>query len=234
MTRDTSTLYAVLTGDIVDFSKYSPRQRSRMPDILQSSYDQTQNQFRESLLSNIEIFRGDSWQFIIKNAKNSFRIALYYRALFISQMESTIADTRISIGIGTVDYLPTENIITGDGEAFRQSGVGLDTMPRNLRMQICTPINKKSPEVNQINVIVQLVDTLARQWTPRQAFMVCGAISGLTQEKIGGEWVKEKISQQAVAQHLERAGWNAISASIQYYEEEWYPRVENQLMSSQA
>jgi len=36
---------------------------------------------------------------------------------------------------------------------------------------------------------------------------VTGALRGWKQEKIAETWWKKKVSQQAVAQHLARAGW---------------------------
>lgn len=213
--------FAVITGDVVGFKKLSANQRVALSGIIHHTYQQIQNFFKGSVLPDIQIFRGDSWQFILIKPELSLRIALFFRAFLISQMEASAIDTRISIGIGPVDYLPSKKIRTGDGEAFRQSGFGLDHMPRNVRMSINSTSAIGTLDIKTIDVLVQLMDAIVKDWTPRQAYMVCGAILDWTQDEIASKWLNGKISQQAVAQHLNRASWNAISAAIKHFEDQW-------------
>lgn len=213
--------FAVITGDLVGFKKFSPNQRALLSGVINHTYQQVQEYFQGSVIPKIDVFRGDSWQFIIKKPELSLRIVLFFRALMISQTRFPSIDTRTSIGIGNVDYLPSKNIPTGDGEAFRQSGYGLDTMPRNLRMRIESTSPIGTFDITTINILLQLIDAIVKDWTSRQAYVVCGAILGLNQAKIASTWLKGEISQQAVAQHLERAKWTAISDAINHFEDQW-------------
>ena len=66
---------------------------------------------------------------------------------------------------------------------------------------------------------MQLIDVLALDWTVRQAQAVAGALWGWTQERIGESWPQGAISQQAVGQHLDRAGWGGVESALQFFEQ---------------
>jgi hypothetical protein len=117
-----------------------------------------------------------------------------------------------------VTLLPRGAIAVGDGEAFRLSGEALDSMPRTTRMRFRGPSAIGESSSRSIDVCVQLIDTLATRWTGRQALAVCGALLGLTQERIARTWFRERVTQQAVAQHLDHAGWNAIQSALLHFE----------------
>lgn len=212
--------FAVITGDVVGFSRLSSSQRAALSGIVYITYQQTPKYFKDSVSQKIDIFRGDSWQFVLNKPKSSLRIALFFRAFSISQMALPSIDTRLAIGIGPVDFLPSEKTRTGDGEAFRQSGLGLDEMPRNIRMNIKSDSAIGALDINTIDVLVKLIDAIVKDWTPRQACVACGAILGWKQGEITSSWLEGKISQQAIAQHLNRAKWNAVSAAIKHFEDQ--------------
>ena len=52
----------------------------------------------------------------------------------------------------------------------------------------------------------------------KQAKATSGAILEFTQEEIAAEWFDQEITQQAIAQHLDRAGWSTIEQGIRYFE----------------
>jgi hypothetical protein len=68
------------------------------------------------------------------------------------------------------------------------------------------------------DVIVRLIDAIATRWTDKQALAISGALRGMKQEEIAEKLWKKKITQQAVAQHLSRAGWDAVEKGIEYFE----------------
>jgi hypothetical protein len=109
---------------------------------------------------------------------------------------STAPPGRLAIGIGPIDFLPQKAISSGDGEAYRRSRDAQD-------------------------VLVRLIDAIARDSTGRQANAVCGAILDWKQVKIASVWFKGAVTQQAVAQHLERAGWNAAAEALAHIEDSW-------------
>jgi len=69
-----------------------------------------------------------------------------------------------------------------------------------------------------LDIIVHLIDALAVDWTEKQAQAISGALRGWTQEKIAKLWWENPITQQAVAQHLDRASWYAVENALAFFE----------------
>jgi len=215
-------LYAVLTGDIVGSTRFMGTERKKLYDCITQASKKLVEAFPQSIPLVPAIFRGDSWQVLVKNPSKSLRIALYFRAL-LKSCNAGIAgkriDSRIAIGIGTIDFLPPREVSSGDGEAYRLSGDGLDKMPKAHRMAISFPPRMKaSAECQAMLVIIILIDSLAGKWTEGQARAVCGALLGYTQKATASKCFTPEISQQAVSQHLERAGWDSISPALDFFE----------------
>jgi hypothetical protein len=211
-------LYAVLTGDIVGSSKLSASERQQIPSVLHEASENISRYFERSMQYEVDIFRGDSWQLVISEPSNSLRIGLFFRAIIRATLESRKVDTRLSIGIGTTEFIPESNVSTGNGEAFRLSGEALERFDKSTRMKIAFPIRYESGITHAFDVIVQLIDLLAQRWTSKQAEAVSGALVGMTQRAIAAEWVTEPVSQQAISQHLELAGWTQIERGLDFFE----------------
>ena len=212
--------YAVLTGDIVGSSRLSATERARLHEILISSRKSVLERFGAGLVPmKPEIFRGDGWQFIVADSSKSLRVGLFFRASVRSGMRQKRIDTRVSIGIGTIDFLPRNNLSGGDGEAFRLSGEALEKLHKSHRMAVALPQSSASDMSAALDVIVKLIDLQAGNWTESQARAVSGALLGLKQEAIAKECFAKRITQQSVAQHLDRAGWNSIELGIAFFEE---------------
>lgn len=211
-------VWAVLTGDIVGSSRLNSTERQALPARLRAASERVAGHFAKDLPFPLDLFRGDSWQLAIQRAELATRIALMMRALVRAAFDSTRLDTRISIGVGTVDFIPPDGLEAADGQAFRLSGEGLDRLTGDTRMGISLP-GWHGPNVAEaFDVGLALIDLQARGWTQRQAEAVAGALVGLTQERIGREWVQHPVTQQAIAQHLDRAGWDSIERSVQFFE----------------
>ncbi len=213
--------YAVVTGDVVGSRKLSPDQRAHLVRILRRASGALHERFRDLVPFDVDFFRGDSWQFVVSKPERSVRAALFFRAYLKSQMARSPVDTRLAIGLGRIDFLPQKAISTGDGEAYRRSGTALDEMPRGTRMRIDGARAIGSLDMKTADVLIRLIDAIARDWTDRQANAVCGAILHWKQTKIASVSFKGAVTQQAVAQHLERAGWNAVEAALSHIEESW-------------
>jgi len=210
-------IYAVITGDIVGSSKLKPAERKELHAALKDTSDKLMEFFRQLVPLKVDIFRGDSWQLLVIDPAQSLKIGLFFRAFLRGKMKSKRVDTRISIGVGPIDIMPEESISSGDGEAFRLSGEALESLSRTHRMTISFPEQMISNNHQALDVILKLIDAFARDWTEKQARAVSGALLEYTQEKIAGSWFEREISQQAVAQHLDRAGWNAIEIGLNYF-----------------
>ena len=217
MKVESGKIYAVITGDIVGSSKLKPAERKELHAALKDTSDKLTDHFRQLVPLQVDIFRGDSWQLLVIDPAQSLKIGLFFRAFLRGKMKSKRVDTRISIGVGFIDIIPEEGVSSGDGEAFRLSGEALESLSRSHRMVISFPESLISNNHKALDVILKLIDVLARDWTEKQAQAVSGALLEYTQEKIARSWFERDISQQAVAQHLDRAGWNAIEIGLNYF-----------------
>ena len=206
---------AVLTGDIVDSSGLQRVDEKPVSALLELTGRQLETQFTSAIHGQIDTFRGDSWQLVVLDVEKTVRIGLYFRALLRSMYW---IDSRVSIGFGKVDYLPQDNISTGTGEAFTLSGQGLEECRRPIKMNISIPKQGLNLDGQALKTIIQLIDLQAGRWTRGQSQAVAGALLDFTQAEIAANWQPEPISQQAISQHLENAGWVQINNALSYLE----------------
>lgn len=202
---------AIITGDIVDSTKMTAEERTTMLQLLQSLPELLCPLFK----TNIEIFRGDSFQLKITEPNKALRIALAIRAIIRANKfadNNAQWDARLAIGVGTLDY-ETDSISTSDGEAYRLSGRGLDVIGR-ARLCIETPWEDVNKE---LMVSTLFADDIVSGWTPRQSGMMFEKlVRDQSQEKIGNIF---GASQQMVSKTLKAAKDTLISVYIKRFEE---------------
>ena len=211
-------IYAVLTGDIVGSSKLPSASRQSLQQVLHNVSENISLYFHDIVPYKMDVFRGDSWQFVVSEPSKSLRIGLFLRSLIREGVEGMRVDTRISIALGTISFIPQSNVSGGDGEAFRLSGESLEEMNKAFRMKIAFPERLQSDLTSALDVIVKLIDYQVSEWTQQQAKAVSGAILGFTQTQIADGWFEKNITQQAIAQHLDRAGWSTLELGINFFE----------------
>lgn len=211
-------LYAVITGDIVGSTKLPDNARIKLHEVMQRGSDELRQVFSDEVLGNIDIFRGDSWQLVVSVPARALKIALFFRAFLRAKMQSLKVDTRIAIAVGTINFIFEDRISSGDGEAFQKSGRLLEKLTKPISMGFVFSGRENETIHLALEIIVELLDRLAKTWTEKQAEAISGALKGWTQEKISREWQPKAISQQAVAQHLERAEWSAVEKAIKSFE----------------
>lgn len=202
--------YAVLTGDVVDSSKLPKTERKTLPSVIKRAAKETRKAFPELLPLEVEVFRGDSWQLLVADPVKSLRVGLFLRACMRSgTARGRGLDTRVSIGIGPIDFIPASKVSEGDGAAYRASGQGLEQLSTGRFLALSTT---DSAPRNWAGLL-GLMDALVQDWTGKQALAVAGALRGWTQEKTAAAW-PEKISQQAITKHLAAAHWDAVDVAL--------------------
>jgi hypothetical protein len=209
---------AVLTGDIVESGKLLGVVRAQLSDALLGVAARVAHYFPAYVPYKLDFFRGDSWQWLVTVPGKSLKLAVFIRSMLRNTLEEAALDTRIAIGIGTVEAIPGEDLARANGEAFRLSGDLLDHFKRVDRMRVRLPAKCDPILAEALEVVVQLVDLQVSGWTTKQAYAVCAAMLGFTQLESAGHWFSPSISQQAVGQHLDRAGWSAVEDGLAYFE----------------
>jgi hypothetical protein len=225
--------YAVITGDIENSTQLHPQQKSNLMKHLASAL----NIWNVGYEMQSEIYRGDSFQCILKKPLNALRVALiiktYLRSLnTVSSIDGPKAgdftmssmnyhnefnrsvwlyDARIAIGIGSTRFLRSK-ISTSDGEAFIYSGRELDSLKnRKQNIGIATGDNYNS----ELQTEIVLLDTIISKTSALQCEVIYHKLLGYTEVEISK---KISINQSAVNQRSNAAGWNAINTMVQRFE----------------
>ncbi len=227
MALDTHKYYAAITGDVINSSAFNDSNRDLLHDSIQKVGAEVYKFFPGFQVGDLSIFRGDSIQFLLSDPVVSLRVALFFRAAFKAILPKQKVDMRLSIGIGTVSFLPSTDQGGADGEAYRLSGASLDklsakeTMAINVSSEWGTDLQRRA-----FQTIAVLLGFQAGGWTSKQALAVKWGILNKTQEEISRLW-PETVSRQAIAKNLDAAGFFAVEQGLRFFEENkfntWQP-----------
>ena len=213
MTRERT--YAVLTGDIVASRKLAPETLRALQERLQSAVEAFEAVFPGTVLGRVGVTRGDGWQAVAQRPERALRLALYLRAVVKAEFS---ADTRVAIGVGSVERLEPNNVVASVGEAFERSGHGLDALPARRRLAIIGPAGEA-----YWRVIAGLLDALVTRWSERQAFVAGHSLLNRTQEEIArcsppNPATGKKPTRQAVAKVQQRIDWKTVEETVRFFE----------------
>lgn len=202
---------AIITGDIVDSTKMAAEERKSMLLMLQSLPE---------LLStftkiDLEIFRGDSFQIRVWDPIDSLKVAFAIRAhirSFKFAEHNRQWDARMAIGVGTVEF-ENGTIATSDGEAYRSSGRGLDSIGK-YRLTIETPWKEVNKE---LRVSTAFADDIISGWTQSQSRVMFQSLTtSLTHAEIGSIL---GITRQMVDKALRAGKEDLMNLYINRFEE---------------
>jgi len=216
MNIDSKQNYAVITGDFIGFSDLPAQVRQEMYFVLKACGSKLSEAFPGIMSCEVDVFRGDGWQVLLTNPILSLRAALYFRAYIKAHSPDKNVDSRLSIGIGPIDYVPDNRVSAGDGPAFRMSGKMLDQMisPKSGSMRF---VMNGCDEAFLLDGIVRMAGSFADFWTAKQSLAMTGALQGWTRKQIGGLW-EDVISIQSVGKYLHQANWYAVNHGLRVFE----------------
>jgi len=215
-------VYAVLSGDIVGSGRFSDRGPA-IRDAIKAAGAACVEAFEETLedMPPVDVFAGDSWQMLLRSPGPALRVGLLMRALIKSSERLPKADTRLAIGIGTVDFVDHESASEGQGEAFGLSGAALDALQDiKVRMAARVPETWRDDAgrldvQDTLDTMMVLVDAICTGWTGSQATAMAGALMGLEQTRIAEQ---SSVSQPAISQALSAGNWAAIAEAVAWWE----------------
>lgn len=206
-------MQAVITGDLIDSTKYDVNELDTILDVLN-------NEFKQLASSqggvDFKIFRGDSFQGITLDASEALYLVLVIKTAINklqikSKKISGLPDLRIAIGIGAVN-LKRVSILESNGEAFQFSGRTLDTMkgdyPRLLLKTADDDLN------DEFNVHFSLLDSVTSKWSKESAEVAYFLLRGYKEREIAEEL---GIYQSAVNQRKKAANWDSIALLLKRF-----------------
>lgn len=154
-----------------------------------------------------EIYRGDSFQCVLKSPDVALKLAVFARAIMRSHSEKT--DLRVSIGIGTAEGL-TDRVGTSDGEAFRLSGHLADNIKKQkARIGIVLPQSSEP-----LTASLDLLETIIGSWTTAQSEV---AVALLKNENMTRISERLSVSQSAISQRVSASQWWAVSHFLETF-----------------
>lgn len=203
-------IYAVLTGDLVGSTKAGDH-ALRTSMIVASSVAREIGLWPTQQDTRFTRSRGDGWQMVLTNPAESLRAAIEMQARLRADPEGLA--TRISIGIGAIESLGTDDLSDASGPAFVTSGQGLDKLARTHRMTV-----QGASQTPLRQAILVLADEIARRWTREQAEALALAIhpTNPTLETMANLL---QISKQAVNYRLIGAGLRPFRAALKGWED---------------
>lgn len=225
-------MISILTGDIIRSTKIDNIEL--LIDTLYLAFKEVNNTILDGKAS-FEIYRGDSFQVKLNNPEKALITAILLKsklrsatpdgAKFSSVGEKEnkkiighvplhlIWDARISIGIGTTDYLPSK-LKESSGQAFTFSGRGLDQLKmEGHTLKIQTPWSEFNEE---FDVTAKLVDAMMQKWSVYSAEAIyLTYLKNITQKDLAVELNK---SQPAIHKRLINANSSEIGLVIKRFE----------------
>ena len=212
---------AVVTADIIDYTKLSSNDATRVIDTISSVFNNPKalSSVRTNLNATFSIKRGDSIQVEIGVPEDALKVALLLKTAVNAvnltpekKRNKPMVDMRIAIGIGEIDAQRSDVNISS-GEAYEHSGRTLDTMKKSKRKIIIKSNNKHWD--NEINTEFMLLEEIMKGWQITSAEVLYLALQGFKEKEIK---TKLKITQSAVNQRKNNAGWIGLEALINRFE----------------
>ena len=156
-------MIAVITGDMVDSKSMTFQQRESFIMLTES----ISQQLCPIAEAKVEIFRGDSFQIRVNDTIESLRYAVALRGLFRGTElfgGGKQYDVRLSLGIGAKGF-ERDELGLSDGDAYRNSGLGLDGM-KNARLNVVFPDKNLNEE---FSLPTAFADEIISNWTVKQS-----------------------------------------------------------------
>ncbi|TLV01248.1 SatD family protein [Dyadobacter luticola] len=192
---------AVITADMVNSTLFS-REESTL--WLENTLEILRQHTTFQWALKPEIYRGDSFQGVLKNASEAMKVSILARAAMRSHAPNT--DLRIAIGIGKIESL-TDRAGTSDGEAFRLSGHLAD----NIRKQKARIGIALAVPSEPLNATLDLLETLIENWTTAQSEVITALLNNYNVNQIAEKF---SISQSAASQRVAASKWWAVESFL--------------------
>ncbi len=205
-----------MTGDVIRSRHLSAAQHKSVNSRLKALSIKFGELHPGSMVGETDIFRGDSWQCCLKQPYLVVTAAVFFRA----GLKADDLDSRIGLGIGTVETLNPKKISESTGPAFVASGRSLDSLEKGRNMGLVVSDEKDADSKRYLtDLVIPLLDAQITRWTQREAVAVFGSMHGLTQQEIA-DWPPAKAehggqpTRQAIQDALTRSEWTGLVESL--------------------
>jgi len=216
----------VISGDIVAFTSLSKENKELVESHIQGLLEELTTYFG----CYARLVKGDYLECVVPRPEEALKVALLIKSKIksipIAKDKENNHRTpyfenygiRLAIGYGTLQRFDTEKGII-DGEAIYMSGRKINeedthTMDRISIKNTLFFVSKDQNLNESMEPLLLLLDFLMNKTTAKQSQVLYYKLLGNNEEAIAK---KLGISQPAVNQHSNSAGWNAIENAVQYF-----------------
>lgn len=209
----TNQRIAVITGDLVGSTGHPVEKVEKAMQAIRLAAADIGSWQTPPMDTRFTRFRGDGWQMLLTSPQFALRAAVVIQGRLIAMK----LESRMFIGIGTSNRLGTSNLADASGDAFEESGRGLDDIGDMWRLKIS---GASGAGVNtQDDLIADLLGERMQKWTAAQAeaasLQLASPVKIRTLFDIGREL---KISPQAVNYRVRGAGCHQIASVLGRWE----------------
>jgi len=208
---------AVITADIVDYSKLSTKEEDKVIDAIYETFERDADIRTNFDESSFAITRGDNIQIELEKPEEALKAALLLKSAIkkinLKNKNKPIIDVRIAIGIGEISS-KRENVNESTGDAYTFSGRTLDLMKKHKRT---LAIKTNNISLNtELETEFKLLELILSGWTVNSAEVIYWTILGLNEQEISE---KLKKTQSAINQRKKTAGWSGIEPLLKRFKE---------------
>lgn len=198
------SIYAVLTGDLIESRKASDAKVSATFEALQAAAADFGQMRGQDL--RFTRFRGDGWQVLLSDPGATLDAMLFLTARL--RATGTPLATRIAVGVGPINTAGSGDLSDASGPAFFTSGGLIDQLSPKRQFAIAGDGIGPS-EV----AIIALAEFISAGWTANQAEAVAHALhkTPRTHDKIAQSI---GITRQAVQNRLAGAGFSYLETAL--------------------
>ena len=213
--KTTDRMNAVVTADIVDYSRLSYEEEERVLITLHETFEE--NPGIRTNVGGFVITRGDNIQIELEKAEEALNVALLLKSslnkIALNDGNKPGINVRIAIGIGQITG-KRMSVNESTGDAYTFSGRTLDSMKKNRRT---FAIKTNDPSLDaELETEFKLLEVILSGWTVLSAEVIYWILSGFNEREIGN---KLKKTQSAINQRKKTAGWIGIEPLLRRFRE---------------
>lgn len=208
--REEKTMYCVIVGDIIDSRQLSFEERQHTTETIEKIFMDINYNYRENILSDFGLVRGDSFEGVLFSQYKSLRII---RDIIRQVYEKTGQKLRVCAAIGELSVVSSDRN-KADGPAFHVAVEELEKLKAKKSTHWLQVALKTKDDMAQplIDTTLELLSCLTAEWTDKQRELVWKLPDYDNRQKLLGS--AEGISSSLVSKQLK-------AASAQTYYSAW-------------
>ncbi|MCW4470599.1 hypothetical protein OGH69_16630 [Flavobacterium sp. MFBS3-15] len=197
-------MQAVITADIVNSTKLKPKDFKGLVNDIENMFEAP---------NRVEFYRGDSFQALIAEGADAYRLMLLARLKAITYSAKERTDIRMGISLGTVNT-ETGHLGSNLEEIFISSGRTFEKFGKQGSQLLLINCGEEAADFSY-GLIARYTDSLLGRISAKQAFAMYHLLSGKSQKEIAA--LLEK-SEPTISEHIKKARFDELKNLLDDFE----------------